>query len=156
MSEARSLIEEFWLSLEHQQEWLEEPQRVDDSVYKMRTQLGYIFDDSFWEVFHGFPLRICHVAYYGPERFEDEDHKRPYVGVFELRFALAESREREGELVAALEAQKAAHDYRFGPAGEEAETGEEINAFMYKVQELDETAWQLTCAALGESPSRER
>ena len=63
---------------------------------------------------------------------------------------VAESREREGELVAALEAQKAAHDYRFGPAGEEAETGEEINAFMYKAQELDETAWQLTRAALGE------
>ena len=58
--------------------------------------------------------------------------------------------DREGELVAALEAQKAAHDYRFGPAGKDAETGEEMNAFMLKVQELDETAWQLTRDALGE------
>ena len=57
---------------------------------------------------------------------------------------------REAVLVGALKAQKAAHDYRFGPAGEDAETGEEINAFMLKAQELDEAAWQLTRAALGE------
>ena len=58
--------------------------------------------------------------------------------------ALAERRK------VALKAQKAAHDYRFGPAGEEAETGEEMNAFMYKAQELDETAWQLTHATIEE------
>jgi hypothetical protein len=63
---------------------------------------------------------------------------------------VAESRAREGELVAVLEAQKAAHEYRFGPAGQEAETGEEMNAFMLKAQELDEIAWQLTRAALAQ------
>jgi hypothetical protein len=63
---------------------------------------------------------------------------------------VAESRAREGELVAALEAQKAAHEYRFGPDGEEAETAEEMNAFMYKAQALDEIAWQLTRAALAQ------
>ena len=86
----RLLAEEFWQALGHQQEWLERPQAVGDLVCRMRTQPGFIFDDAFWETFHGFALRICHVAYYGPERLEDEDHKRPYVGVFELRFALAQ------------------------------------------------------------------
>ncbi|KKL83648.1 hypothetical protein LCGC14_1972590 [marine sediment metagenome] len=92
MNEAlRLLTERFWQALGPQQEWLEKPQKVDDYIYKMRTQPGFIFDDAFWETFHGFALKICHVAYYGPERLEDADHRKPYAGVFELRFALADT-----------------------------------------------------------------
>ena len=78
----------FWDALGHQQEWLEAPQKVDDDgpVYMMRTQPGFIFDDSFWEVYQAFPFKICHVAYYGPERLEDGNRKED-IGVFELRFA---------------------------------------------------------------------
>ena len=82
-------VEQFYQALGPQREWLEKPQKVDDYVYKMRTRPGFIFDDAFWGTFHGFVFKICHVAYYGPERLEDADHRKPYAGVFELRFALA-------------------------------------------------------------------
>lgn len=87
-AELRLLVEEFWQALGRQQEWFERPQKVDDYVYKMRTQSGFIFDDSFWETFQGFPFKICHVAYYGPERLEDAD-RRQDTGVSELRFGMS-------------------------------------------------------------------
>ena len=77
----------FWDALEHQQEWFTKPQKVDEAlVYKMQTHPGFLFDDTFWEVFHRFLFKICHVAYYGPERLEDQDRMKD-TGVFELRFA---------------------------------------------------------------------
>ncbi|KKM92618.1 hypothetical protein LCGC14_1216790 [marine sediment metagenome] len=90
-----------------------------------------------------YPIAIGHALEFEDCPIEVCAEARAY-----LAQPITKCEEREGELVAALKAQKAAHDYRFGPAGEEAETGEEINAFMYKAQELDETAWQLTRAAL--------
>ena len=83
----------FWHALEHQQEWFEMPQEVDDyPIYMMRTKPGYIFDDHFWEVFQGFPFKICHIAYYGPERLQDVtlEGRMQDTGVFELRFAPTE------------------------------------------------------------------
>lgn len=80
--------EQFWAALGHQQKWLTAPQEVEDGpVYMMRTAAGFIFDDCFWEVFQGFPFKICHVAYYGPERLEDGNRMED-TGIFELRFAL--------------------------------------------------------------------
>lgn len=82
--------QQLWDALGHQQEWFEMPQKVDDdgSVYMMRTVPGFIFDDSFWEVFQHFPFKICHVAYYGPARSEDlGDTRLQDRGIFELRFA---------------------------------------------------------------------
>ena len=83
----------FWRALEHQQEWFTMPQKVDDDgpVYMMRTAAGFIFDDAFWEVFHTFPFKICHVAYYGPTRSEDGATRMQDTGVFELRFAPVEA-----------------------------------------------------------------
>lgn len=79
--------EKFWNALGDQQEWLTEPQQVfDDPIYMMRTKSGFIFDDAFWEVFQSFPFKVCHVAYYGPERLEDGDRHQD-SGFFELRFA---------------------------------------------------------------------
>lgn len=80
----------FWNALGYQQVWLEEPREVyGDPIYMMRTKPGYIFDDSFWEVFHRFSFKVYHVAYYGPERLEDVDVdvRMQDTGVFELRFA---------------------------------------------------------------------
>lgn len=80
-------IPSFWLALGRQQEWLTEPLKVfDDPIYMMRTQPGFIFDDAFWETFQSFPFKVCHVAYYGAERLEDEDRHKD-TGIFELRFA---------------------------------------------------------------------
>jgi len=56
-----------------------------DPVFAIRTKPGFIFDDSFWEVFQAFPFMICHVAYYGPARIEDGDRHKD-EGVFELRW----------------------------------------------------------------------
>ena len=84
-------IKRFWDAFGSQREWLEEPRKVfDDPIYMMRTKPGFIFDDSFWGVFHSFPFKICHVAYYGPERLEDGDRMQD-TGVFELRFAPSQS-----------------------------------------------------------------
>ena len=90
-----NIEQRFWHTLGHQQEWFTMPQKVyDDPIYMMRTQPGYIFDDAFWAVFHGFSFKICHVAYYGPERLEDVDvdTRMQDTGIFELRFALLRSR----------------------------------------------------------------
>ena len=86
-------VADFWEALGPQQEWFEKPQEVSDGlVYKVRARPGYIFDDAFWAVFHCFPFKICHVAYYGPERLEDVDAQERMrdTGVFELRFAPSE------------------------------------------------------------------
>lgn len=80
------MVERFWSALGHQQEWLEVPQKVsEEPIYMVRTQPGFIFDDAFWEVFHTFPFKICHIAYYGPGRLEDGNRMRD-TGIFELRF----------------------------------------------------------------------
>ena len=78
----------FWEMLGHQQEWFEIPQEVsDEPIYMMRAKAGFIFDDNFWEVFQSFPFKVCHVAYYGPERLEGGNRMQD-TGIFELRFAL--------------------------------------------------------------------
>ena len=80
----------FWCALGSQQLWFTEPRLVlpddpDDGVYMIQTHPGFIFDDAFWEKFQGFPFKVCHVAYYGPERLEAGD-RRQDIGIFELRF----------------------------------------------------------------------
>lgn len=82
-------VRQFWTALDLQQYYLSGycPAEYGPDVYVMRTKPGFIFDDSFWEVFQSFPFKICHVAYYGPERILEED-RREDTGVFELRWSL--------------------------------------------------------------------
>jgi hypothetical protein len=59
---------EFWEALGIQREWLTEPQIMydeDELIWKMTAKEGFLFDDSFWEVFVQFPFKICHVSYSG-------------------------------------------------------------------------------------------
>ena len=87
--------EAFWLALGVQQEYYDAPTKVhDDPIYCIRTRPGFIFDDNFWLTFQQFPFQICHVAYYGLERKEDEE-RRPPKGVFELRWT-SRAHERAG------------------------------------------------------------
>jgi hypothetical protein len=81
---------QLWAALDKIQEWFIEPYPAEygPDVFVMRSRPGFIFDDDFWEVFQQFPFRICHVAYYGPERILEEDRCED-VGVFELRWAQA-------------------------------------------------------------------
>lgn len=30
--------------------------------WKIETELGYIFDDPFWDVFHKYDFHVCHVV----------------------------------------------------------------------------------------------
>ena len=55
-----------------------------DPIYAIRTQPGYIFDDTFWDVFHTYPFHICHVAWLAGEK------------VFEIRFRIDEAEVKEG------------------------------------------------------------
>ena len=94
------LLRRFWEALGLQRDYYEEPDTPHpDPIFRMRTQPGFIFDDSFWEVFERFPFRICHVAYYGPERLEGETPPPP--GVFELRWTLADLDRRDQALALA-------------------------------------------------------
>jgi hypothetical protein len=82
---------QFWLALDQEQEWFVEPYLAEygPDVFVMQTKPGFIFDDSFWEIFQQFSFRICHVAYYGPERLLEEDRHED-TGMFELRWAAEE------------------------------------------------------------------
>jgi hypothetical protein len=69
----------------------------DDPIFVMRTRPGFIFDDYFWKVFQSFPFRICHVAYYGPARSQDDGlDAAAHPGVYELRWSTRDWDEEEG------------------------------------------------------------
>ena len=90
------LTQQFWLTLDSQQAWLTEPVQAEwgPDVFLIQTAPGFIFDDAFWEIFQQFPFQICHVAYYGPERLLEED-RREDVGIFELRWSMADNTPQE-------------------------------------------------------------
>jgi len=61
-----------------------------DPIYGIKTLRGYIFDDAFWDVFHSYPFRICHIAWLADEE------------VYEIRFktvdeVMDEYRRTEGD-----------------------------------------------------------
>lgn len=66
-------LDRFTATLGPQMDYYERPfVGHDDPIFVIRTRPGVIFDDDFWEVFHRFPFKICHVAYYGPARSQDD------------------------------------------------------------------------------------
>lgn len=90
-------LTDFWDALGAKQEYFETPTVLrSDPIFCIRTKPGFIFDDSFWEVFHAHPLIVCHVAYYGPERLEDGNRTED-TGIFEIRFVDERQRAVEPE-----------------------------------------------------------
>jgi hypothetical protein len=84
-----SVLAKFWNALGSQQDYFESPDvPFSDPIFRIRTRPGFIFDDSFWDVWHSFPFHVCHVAYYGPERQEDSTHEKRMAdfGIYEMRF----------------------------------------------------------------------
>lgn len=57
-----------------------------DPIFGIKTLPGYIFDDTFWDVFHAHPLHVCHVTRLtaGPQFDEGR--------VFDIRFRVDERR----------------------------------------------------------------
>jgi hypothetical protein len=53
-------------------------------IFSIKTLPGYIFDDTFWDVFHAYPLHICHIAWLAEE------------AAFEIRFKVDETEENNG------------------------------------------------------------
>lgn len=51
-----------------------------DPIFGIRTRPPYIFDDTFWDIFHVCPLHICHIAWLAKE------------GIYEIRFKIDERR----------------------------------------------------------------
>ena len=73
--------------------------------------------------------------------FMDEEDARLFVeGILMLAAGWDEDRAKLEAVREALKVWKAADDFRFGPAGDEAETAEEMNDFMLKNQDLNEAA----------------
>ncbi len=57
--------EELWDALieSGQDEYFQKPYLAfPDPIYGISTRPGFIFDDSFWDVFHSLSLHICHVT----------------------------------------------------------------------------------------------
>lgn len=61
-----------------------------DPIFGIDTKPGHIFDDVFWDVFHVYPLHVCHVTRLtdGPQ-FDEER-------VFEVRFKVDYKRISDG------------------------------------------------------------
>lgn len=35
----------------------------DEHIYAIKTKEDFIFDDTFWDVFHKYPFHICHISW---------------------------------------------------------------------------------------------
>jgi len=55
-------------------------------IWGISTKPGFIFDDSFWDVFHSLSLHICHVT-----TLVNEDANFGPYRVFDLRFKMSEA-----------------------------------------------------------------
>ena len=57
----------------------------EEYIYKIQTREDYIFDDTFWDVFHEYPFHICHITF-GNRYINTPDDKKLGRFFFELRF----------------------------------------------------------------------
>ncbi len=55
-----------------------------EPIWGITTRPGFIFDDSFWDVFHSLALHICHVTV-----LVNEGENFGLERAFDLRFKLA-------------------------------------------------------------------
>jgi len=57
-----------------------------DPIFGITTRPGHLFDDVFWDVFHAYPLHICHVTRL------DEGAQLDPRRVHDIRFRVDEKR----------------------------------------------------------------
>ena len=73
-------VSKFWneLKKEGQNKFFTKPIlcRKSDIVYKIQTKDDFIFEDSFWDVFHKYSFHICHINY------------GCYGSIYEMRFRI--------------------------------------------------------------------
>lgn len=99
LSRHQAIVDAFFKDLlssgPHMKEIFEEPYVAFPwPIFGINTRPGYIFDDTFWDVFHVHPLHVCHVTRLTDGLQFDEGR------VFEIRFKVDERRvsvsKREG------------------------------------------------------------